>query len=372
MIFHPKARAEEPLKRARSSGDTSSATRRPAYRTYVETRTLSADRRNLVASRQENLFTEIGIEDARESEGVDTEEDEPKGHVCEMSGTLDEAKGDPSDVLSSEGEAREHLDKLMATDPIPLPVGKIPKKVSFDEVGREEHEEAVKLVEDLKIVDKDAVPKKKTLTRPRTSRERLLSTRDLEGDSSQRKRPYTAPPSTPRHHHDNVQEVCQSSVNHHATVIIPTSRLDSNDTENADTNNEYAEEHKNGRVARDKDSETLEENVFTDAESEETGKGRNQLRVRFAPMSAATRQAPHRNESAGRAKSATVHRQKAYSPPPPVVVTSDSMLELPKGLTPADALLSLRKKIREDLEQQNRDLQLDIQQLHLNRHSGNV
>ncbi|XP_032232183.2 uncharacterized protein LOC5507581 [Nematostella vectensis] len=52
----------------------------------------------------------------------------------------------------------------------------------------------------------------------------------------------------------------------------------------------------------------------------------------------------------------------------PIVMCAEP-IELPKNMAPAQALLELRKKIRDDLAQETADLQLDIQQLYLKHHN---
>jgi len=85
-----------------------------------------------------------------------------------------------------------------------------------------------------------------------------------------------------------------------------------------------------------------------------------------APVS---RTVARETEKVPRARSSTPLQRRSYKPSTPVVIESESSLELPKDLPPAQALVALRKKIRDDLAQQNRELQLDIQQLYLRKHS---
>lgn len=378
VIFHPKQNAKRESDEVESPATGYPRAKSPAYRMYLETRTLSADRRNLVAS-PERFITTVGVEDTREdgNAAIKKEGKSPHdGSDCE--GTDEDRMSSAMDNwYNLPRRNSEKIDKEMPLKQVTeLRSEKVSKKVSFEDERR-------KGVEHLK---EDGVPNtgqlsERVLTRPRTSRERLQTTRDFAEFPPKPTRPCTAPPSSPRlRHGKDVEEVSRELLlptAHHLPVRIPISRLESCDAENSDR------EESEIKATEDKREPSCE-GIYSDvngAESNESSSEKEELkqsthaskiRVSFAPMSAPAVRVSEREEDRKaliRSKSTTLLRRKVYSPPPPVVIYSQSSLELPKGLPPAEALIALRKKIREDLEQQNRDLQLDIQQLYLRGHS---
>lgn len=87
-------------------------------------------------------------------------------------------------------------------------------------------------------------------------------------------------------------------------------------------------------------------------------------RVTFCNSAPIVRNVPRLEKArVPRARSSSSNR-----PPQPIVIEAETALELPKHLPPAQALVALRKKIRDDLAHQNHELQLDIQQLYLRKH----
>lgn len=222
--------------------------------------------------------------------------------------------------------------------------------------------------------------------RPKTSRERSRTNEDgMMTDVRKLQRPHTAPPGPP----STPRLQAESRFSNRVSIKIPTSEADMESNNFANTENQTSEE-KETLVERSV-SVTPEEAEGSLIENEEfpafsiqisagstpekdaiqDGSPRKRVSFENGPRSAPISRTvtPHQEGMIPpRAKSSSAFQRRPYKSPSPVVIVSESSLELPKDLPPAQALVALRKKIREDLAQQNRDLQLDIQQLYLRKH----
>lgn len=370
VIFHEK-KSEQRNDSKRNEDKLHS----PAYKLSLETRWVYPDRRNPVST-SDKYITAVEVEDTRsEQDGADSKLRTQHGVV--------------------NINAKEHTQNVEE---------KAPKRVSFEGVVATT-ESAVRITEDkhrenLKNARKfeDTVPvigyTKKVgfdniqKIRPKTSRERSLTNEDeMVQDVRKLRRPHTAPPappSTPRVHVDSQFSNC-------VPIKIPTSQGDTPESGNyTNTDNQTSEEkdtivESSVSVTPEEAEENLVENeefpafsvqisASSSPEKITVQDGSPSKRVSFvnSPRSAPVSRTATRLEEGttlSRSKSSTALQRKPYRSPSPVVIVSESSLELPKDLPPAQALVALRKKIREDLAQQNRELQLDIQQLYLRKHT---
>ena len=367
VIFH-----EKKLEQGKDSKRNEDKIRSPAYKLGLETRWVYADRRNLV-SMGDKCITVVEVEDSRSEEdvGVGTDSKHHSQHGV--------------NVTSKDNEE------------------KVPKKVSFEDEEAASGE-AFGISEE-KHVDNKEVEKFEKLTpistktdesskdsfdnirkiRPKTSQERLRTNEDgLTTDVKKLRRPHTAPPAPP----STPRLQTESRFSNCVPIKIPTSEEDI-----LESNNDVYTENETSDLKQTlseisvslSPEENLIENEELPAFSVEISTGSTpndaaiqdgspKKRVSFAngPRSApVSRTVTPLKEGTirTRAKSSTMLQQRPCRLPSPIVIVSESSLELPKNLPPAQALVALRKKIREDLAQQNRDLQLDIQQLYLRKHS---
>lgn len=373
VIFHEKKSEKGKADSKRNEQKIHS----PAYKLSLETRWVYPDRRNLVSTGDKSI-TVVEVEDTR------SEEDE-------VVGTSSKRRSQHGvNVNSKEHTVEQNIDE------------KVPKRVSFEDEERtsvkavgitEEKPKEVKKSETLTIsietdeskkVDSDEIRK----IRPKTSRERSRTNEDeMAIDARKLRRPHTAPPAPP----SSPRLQAESRIANWIPIKIPTSEGElaesSNDvnTENETSKGKETLAERSGSATPEEDERNLVENEESPAFSVEISTGSTpdkdaiqdgmpKKRVSFAngPKSApVSRTSTPLKEGIipQRAKSSTALQRKPYKSPSPVVIVSESSLELPKNLPPAQALVALRKKIREDLAQQNRDLQLDIQQLYLRKHS---
>ena len=376
------------------------STRPPAFRVYSEPRRVIVDPGSYTNSEKSVSITCVGVEDARGSCGEETvttleSKREENSISCRRSDSEDADRLDLSrfDIARIYSPANNTITgSQKPTNELtkrPSSRGKLVKKVSFvdeKEKGVSNKELATKenfdnnssstfaekrvfkseskdLAGVSNLENKEASVKKK---RPQTStgvrREKLTRVPSLTiGDNdnmkqSRPRRPYTAPPCSPRLVRDKEDielfEKWLASVKTRQVIKIPTSTTE------------------NGALSKTPENEqesALRKSSVESVESvksvEETFQKPSRIRVSFGSKSAPPRRSP---ESPTKVRCSS-SQQRLYTPPPPVVVCSESSAELPKNLPPAQALIALRKKIRDELAQQNQELQLDIQQLYLRK-----
>lgn len=340
----------------------------PAYKLSLETRWVYPDRRNLVSGK-DKCITAVEIEDNRTDERVKVSEE-----------STDRTKRDGKNNAE---ESAQHNEEIVS------------KKVSFEDErvtgkkttrnpqGNDRGEKVDRKTKDVAIISKTNESEEVGLehrVRPKTSQggSRGQGSDVMAGDRKMR-RPHSAPPtppSTPRFQTESKFSSCMP-----ITITIPTqgdfteSRSDSN-MESRLSDEPEKSALLSASVSPGESEEYLVESesctaVFVDITpqtSEKTIPRHVSLKnaLRSAPVSRTTLRTG--NETL-RSKSSTALQRKPHRPPSPVVFVSESSLELPKDLPPAQAVVALRKKIREDLAQQNRELQLEIQHLYLKKHT---
>lgn len=373
VIFHEKRSGrEKDTKRSEDKNHSHS------YKLGLESRWVYADRRNLVST-SDKCITSVEIEDTRSRDDavVSTEREKRT-----------EGNANASD--------KEHKRNFNAEE-------RSVKKVSFEDEGVKENAVSMETAKnsgktEVRNVDESPPVSAKTTdtekvvfvndpkSRPKTCRERSRR-EDEEATRDVRKlrRPHTAPPappSTPREH--------DSRLYHFIPIRIPTSQGEEEDNNFLNMENETNEENRelyelseSSTPTEEKQNDNEDENFQAFSAQMSPGSspendfiqdgGAPKKHVSFgvsvcksAPVS---RTVARETEKVPRARSSTPLQRRSYKPSTPVVIESESSLELPKDLPPAQALVALRKKIRDDLAQQNRALQLDIQQLYLRKHS---
>ena len=373
VVFHEKKSLQE--KDAKRSEDKNHS---PAYKLISESRWVSADRRNVVFC-GDKCITFVEIEDTRSGDdAVFSDERKPKTEDC------------------ANASDKERKLVVNAED-------RIPKKVSFEdeelvkkkadsietekntrkgEVGKAEIVPVAPKSFDIEKVVAADVRKIRAKTSCGRSR---THDKELTKDVRKLRRPHTAPPappSSPRGHRD-------LRVHNFFPIKIPTSRgeEESNSFLNlkSETNDEKQKiiEFSESSTPEDENlSDSGEEfSIFSVEISRASSPEKDAIQDGGPPKKSVTfggcKSAPvsrtvsrQKEVKFPRAKSSTVVQRSPYTPKPPIVVESKSSSELPTDLPPAQALVALRKKIRDDLAQQNRELQLDIQQLYLRKHSG--
>lgn len=370
VIFHQKKSEQE-----KGSKRNEDKFHSPAYKLGLEARWVYPDRRNLVST-GDKCITVVEVEDARSEEevGVGTDSKRRSQHGANVT-------------------SKEHAEKA-------------PKKVSFEDqeatsvkavgIAEEKHKEKkeAKKLENLTAISVKTDESKKVgfdnhvrKIRPKTSRERSRTNEDgMTTDARKLRRPHTAPPAPP----STPRLQAESQFSNCAPIKIPTSEgdllEDNNDVNTENGTNEEKQtlvelsvsvtpEEADGNLIENEEFPAFSVEisaVFTPDDAIQDGSPKKRVSFangpRSAPVSRTT--TPLKEGTIPlRAKSSTALQRKPYRSPSPVVMVSESSLELPKNLPPAQALVALRKKIREDLAQQNRDLQLDIQQLYLRKHS---
>ena len=348
------------MERGKDSKGNEEKTHSPAYKLSLERRWVYPDRRNMVSTR-DKCITAIEVEDARSEAGISADSKISSQHGVNV---------------TAKGHAK-NADKVLKTVSFEDGEACSQKVVEIIEVKRNENKE-VKTNESKKV-GCGSVRK----IRPKTSRERIRTNEDeMMADVGKLRRPQTAPPGPPPTPRLNGESRFSSCV----PIKIPTSEAFMESNSFVDTGNQTAEE-KRAPGASVTPGEA-EENIFENEEfpafsvqisagskrdkvAVQNGSPPKRISFENGPRSAPVLRtaAPHEQGAIPqRAKSSTTSQRRPHKSPSPVVVVSESSLELPKDLPPAQALVALRKKIREDLAQQNRDLQLDIQQLYLRQH----
>ena len=370
VIFH-----ERKTERGKDSKQNEEKILSPAYKLSLETRWVYPDRRNLVSTR-DKCITAVEIEDARSEDGVNA-----NSKISPERGVHVTAKGHAQNVEEKVLKSVSFDDGEDSSE----------KVVGVVEAKRSENKEVRKLDELTSVSMKTDESKKVGCVsvrkvRPKTSRERTRTIEDeMMRDVRKLRRPQTAPPGPPSSPRLNVESRFSNCV----PIKIPTSEAVMESNSFVNTENQTSEEKQmfvrhSVSVTSEEAEESLIENEEFPAFSVEisTGSTREKVAVqdgsprkrvsfedvpRSAPVSRTA--TPHQEGIIPRAKSSTAFQRRPDKSPSPVVIVSESSLELPKDLPPAQALVALRKKIREDLAQQNRDLQLDIQQLYLRKHT---
>lgn len=361
VIFH-----ERKTERGEDSKGNEEKIHSPAYKLSLERRWVYPDRRNLVSTR-DKCITAVEVEDTRSEDGISADSKISSQHAVNA---------------TAKGHAKNISEKVL-------------KSVSFED-GEANSQEVVDIIEEKRDENKEVkTDESKKLgcgsvrkMRPKTSRERTRTNEDeMMTDVRKLHRPQTAPPGPPPTPRLNAESRFSSCV----PIKIPTSEAVMESNSFLNTGNETAEEkqalvERSVSVTPGEAEESLTENEEFPAFSIKISAGPTRDKVavqngslpkrvsfengpKSAPISRTA--TPHQQEGTipQRAKSSTASPRRPYKSPSPVVVVSESSLELPKDLPPAQALVALRKKIREDLAQQNRDLQLDIQQLYLRQHT---
>ena len=176
----------------------------------------------------------------------------------------------------------------------------------------------------------------------------------LKGDEARRRRPFSAPLSTPAWMRDKSDiaslDKWLASVKEKQVIQIPTSENESRYSSNTPERNQ-APAVKKSNLKK-----------IEDKKSTKTSQNPGSARVTFASNSAPPQRFQKNTHS-----TITSSQQSSTLPPPPSVLCSAAPVEMAKNLPPAQALIDLRKQIRDDLAQQNKALELDIQQLYLRK-----
>lgn len=227
---------------------------------------------------------------------------------------------------------------------------KISKKVSFkDDLEGQEVLVINSARKDILNLETKVATTNENTKRPSSSLSRSNLDRYQEFKTNKAKRPYTAPHCSPRTPKDLdfLEKIDKSShVKQLMPILVPTSN----------------------------DNEVLSESeVGPQKEMPEPSEKVHDIRVTFGCKSAPTaRTVKHAEEPIQRSLSTTstrVKTEKYVRPEPTAVLDNSDPMELPPYVPPGQALIELRKKIRENLAKETADLQLDIQQLYIKHHS---
>ena len=369
VVFHEKNALQG--KDAKRSEDKNHS---PNYKLGLESRWVSADRRNLVFC-GDKCITSVEIEDTRSGdEAVVCKERKQKTEDCANASDKQRLNVNAEDRTPKKVSFEDEEVVKKKTDSI-----ETEKNERKSEVGKAEVVPVAPKTFDTEKVVVGDVPK----IRAKTSCERSR-THDEELTKEVRKlrRPHTAPPappSSPRGYQD-------FRFHNFFAIKIPTSRGEEESNNFLDLESDGEKQN----IIEFSESSTPEYEKLSDSDEEFST-----FSVEISPVSSPEKDAiqdgrppkkcvtfggcksapvsrtayHHEKVNFPRAKSSTAVQRSPYKPKPPIVVESKSSLELPKDLPPAQALVALRKQIRDDLAQQNRELQLDIQQLYLRKHS---
>lgn len=337
----------------------------------LESRWVYPDRRNLISS-AEKCIVSVEVEDTRSGDRKDNSE--RKCHTLNLSGN--ETTQDLNFVQSSSKKV-SFEDKGTITSKT---ITDVTEKDLSDKSKKEILEEDTKTLTKLDDTRKgNFQPDGAGKARPKTSHER--SRKDGEEatvDIRKLRRPHTAPaapPSSPRVYFDSRLYNC-------VPIRIPTSRGEVKNSNSFLLDNQTSEE-KDSFIELNQSSSSEDENE----NDYSIGEGFPLFSMQVSPSSCENgafqgdgatpkkrvtffKSAPI-VRTVSRLENARVPRARSSSsnrPLQPIVIEAESSLELPKHLPPAQALVALRKKIRDDLAHQNRELQLDIQQLYLRKH----
>lgn len=203
-----------------------------------------------------------------------------------------------------------------------------------------------------------SVPK----VRPKTStayRERSRTYNNDFVDARKLERPLTAPPVSPSSRYTRYSS-------RHCNLIpikIPTSK-DEDKKNVLNTTNNSTDPDQSFTEFSESESPSLD-SIVSGKESDVPKKQITFGTCKSAPIVRNSNQ--NEKRKLFRAKSSTGVERKKH--PSASVVESTFSLELREEVPPARALTDLRKLIYDDLTQQNRELQLDIQRLYLKKHA---
>lgn len=371
MIFNDQLRPKQEIQAFLESNSN----KKPAFRFYREPRVVSVDPGTYTNSEKSVNFTCVRVEDVQYPEGEE--------NSTESEEECNKAQGRKSDYddYSSVGDA--NMDHKKPVNPSSRRHFALVKKVSFvDEKDTrikwhttERNFErnnlpnsAGKSLMKNYSREKEMVGKKENgiiKRRPRTSsgirrkkNEESARLACKDDATKRRRRPYTAPPSSPALVRDQEDfelfEQWLASVKERRVIKIPTSEIENASLSNTPEND--------GELVQKDSFETIE----TVTSSEKTPPVSSCLRVSFTSKSAPSLRSP--TKSPVYCPHVRCSSSHLASPSLPLVQCSDASLELPKNLPPAQALIALRKNIRDELAKQNRELELDIQQLYLRKH----
>lgn len=342
----------------------------------LESRWVYPDRRNLISSAEKCIIS-VEVEDTRSGDRKDSSE--RKCHTLNVSGN--ETTQDLNLVQSiskKEDEDEKKEDEGTVTSNT---ITDVTEKDLSDKSKKEMLEEDTKTSTKVDDTRKSNFqPDVAGKARPKTSHER--SRKDGEEatmDIRKLRRPHTAPaapPSSPRVYFD-------SRLNNCVPIKIPTSQGEVENSSSFLSVDNQASEKKDSFIELNQSSSSEDENendygigedcptfsIQVSPSSFEKGAFQGdgatpKKRVTFCKSAPIVR-------TVLRLEKARVPRARSSSsnrPPQPIAIEAESSLELPKHLPPAQALVALRKKIRDDLAHQNHELQLDIQQLYLRKH----
>jgi hypothetical protein len=380
VIFHPQ---ERPTTIAGNTTDVNETS--AAYRMYLERRLLLSDRGNLTCGGK--CFTSVEIEDARDEIeekkslkviNLTLKRDDSDVDRMDMSTTIRNieniyprrsvaSKSSSWEIPNDEVVENTEVDHLLTSKlDISQPkesdkTDKINKRVSFnDKLYTSEVSDSMRS-QGLNNIDREpnVQPASPLKQRPKSSKERSELLFKLQNKP---KRPCTAPPCSPRYSRDAsfLREL------NLAPIRVPTSEEVLSDREENDNGREENADMED--VERSK----LESDNEINSSDRSTADGQPAMRVLVACKSAPNvRVTSTTQEHISRSMTSMSSRtnKNKYIPPKPIAVFADSSMELPPNLPPAQALVELRRKIREDLAKETADLQLDIQQLYLKHHT---
>lgn len=336
----------------------------------LESRWVYPDRRNLISSAEKCIIS-VEVEDTRSGDRKDTSE--RKCHTLNLSGNETTQDFNLVESISKKVSFEDEGTVTSITD--------VTEKDLSDKSKKEMLEEDTKTSTKLGDTrESNFQPDVVGKARPKTSHER--SRKDDEEatvDIRKLRRPHTAPaapPSSPRVYFD-------SRLNNCVPIKIPTSQGEVENSSSFLSVDNQASEEKDSFIELNQSSSSEDENENDYGIGEDCPtfsiqvspisceKGAFQVdgatpkkRVTFCKSAPIVRTVPRLEKArVPRARSSNSNR-----PPQPIVIEAESSLELPKHLPPAQALVALRKKIRDDLAHQNHELELDIQQLYLRKH----
>ncbi|KAK3743899.1 hypothetical protein QZH41_000500 [Actinostola sp. cb2023] len=395
VIFHPEVRYSQVSNTTTISNEATAA-----YRMYLDRRLLTSDRRNLTCSGK--CITSVELEDASDDVGarkipkepfIRTKSQESDFDKMDMSNTIQnmeklyrtssvelakkvtlepsmegisdntvvdnpgnpvvEKPGNPAVEIPGNDmvENPADQDKSPVDDSTlkqEFDILKMNKKVSFkDEIDAADsfnRSASRTLDEILRGNDTANNTVKRPISRPSSSKERCQSTMVQEKQVEMPRRPFTAPPSCSPSAVSRVKvnlDVSLPLKHELMSIRVPTSEHE--------VLSETEETDKLENSERDQSD-------FDNTCDAESGENAHNMRVTFACKSAPTlRVTTKENEPIKRSQSSTSGRVKTckYIPHRPVAMLADSSMELPSNVPPAQALLELRKNIRENLAKKN-------------------
>lgn len=338
----------------------------------LESRWVYPDRRNLVSSAEKCIIS-VEVEDTRSGGRKDSSD--RKRHSLNLSGN--ETTQDLNLV--------ESISKKVSFEDEGTVTSKTITDVTEKDLSGESRKEM--LEEDTKTSTKLDDTRKSNFqpdvageARPKTSHER--SRKDGEEatmDIRKLRRPHTAPAVPPSSH----RVYFDSRLNNFLPIKIPTSQGEVENSSSFLSVDNQASEEKDSFIELNQSSSSEDENendysigedcptfsIQVSPSSCEKGAFQGdgatpKKRVTFCKSAPIVRTVSRREK----ARVPRVRSSSSNRPTQPIVIEAETSLELPKHLPPAQALVALRKKIRDDLAHQNHELQLDIQQLYLRKH----